>query len=631
MIARPLLVSAVLALSFAACGPAPVVPAPPAPPARAAPALPPGPPIAARTIAADEDEPRGAVVVGDRVAWIVGDGGRVRVAPLAGGPAADLAIGEYAGALAADGDALIVAGFGLWRVSLDGTASRELAPAIGADVLLVDGDHVYLGATWGDLPDGVIARVPRAGGEPEVLVEGAGLVRGLAVIDGHVYWADQGIDAPPPNADVTCGRWNERGDGEPVELERVCDAPRAGSIWRVAVTGGAVELIAGGQHGPVGVAVRGDHVYWSASDGEALMRAPRAGGKPEVVVRGQGAALAADAAGVVVATARGLVVEAPASGKAARVRGVDVQDVAELALTADEVVVTDRARGRVVALRRGPARLTVLATPQGAFDGLVVAGDRLVYLDAHRDADRDDRVLSIGARGGLAEVVVRARGDDLRLGADAAHVVLADATAGTISVDGEAPIVRDSEALGAAVDGDTVYYVDGVRVMAVPVGGGTPRVVFEEEGSGWGTSGGPPRPQITAADGVVLAAGFPLPGLIRATSDGAELLARDVELFTRVDDGFVVWGAAGLTTVPGGRVLAPPDALTDVRALAFDGHDVWALVYAAPDGDALIRVPLDGGPLEHVIPGASWGELAIVDGALFLLLPDQDALLRLQL
>ena len=60
--------------------------------------------------------------------------------------------------------------------------------------------------------------------------------------------------------------------------------PTAGSIARVAKSGGATTTIATGQAKPLGVAVDGTWIYWSNNLGGAVMRAPKDGsGAPEVL------------------------------------------------------------------------------------------------------------------------------------------------------------------------------------------------------------------------------------------------------------------------------------------------------------------------------------------------------------
>ncbi len=557
--------------------------------------------------------------------WIAG-GGELRRAPLAGGAATKVVELELVTALAADGADVLAVGDRLWRVSLGATTPQLLAEGVDGELLAVAGDAIVVAGAAG------IVRVPRGGGAPVVLVDtiAAGVVTALAVADGFVYWADHGIKPPRRNVRTACPIVVTLSpEGEVSESTDCHGEPRDGAIWRVAIAGGAPALVAGGQFGPVGVGVRGAHVYWTSDDGEALMRAPLGGGKPEVLLRGRGAALAIDDVGAIVQTGSGLVVEAPATGKAARVRSVYLTAPTVLALTGDEILTTDVEGGRVVALRRGASRLTVLATPRGSLEALAVAGDRIVYLDAHRDEDRDDRVISVGTRGQLPRVISRTRGDDLRIGVDGDRVAFADALAETVAIGGAAPLVSDAVALAVALDGDTVYWVDGYELRAIPVGGGEPRTLYAPEGHGYGTSGGPPLAHIVAHDGVVHAAGFSLAAFIRADRDGARVLVDAVDDFAPAGGGdFVLWSSEiGLVTYPGAQVLVSPEQ-AQINAAASDGTSVWMLWYD-DDGAALARMPLAGGTPEILLRGVGYGSMVFADDAIFILSTEHDVLLRL--
>lgn len=81
-------------------------------------------------------------------------------------------------------------------------------------------------------------------------------------LGGHVYWTNRGE------------WWNSNGI--------------QGSVQRVSINGGAVEVLASGQIGAYGIVLDATHLYWTNSSGTggSIQRAPLAGGPAEVLASG---------------------------------------------------------------------------------------------------------------------------------------------------------------------------------------------------------------------------------------------------------------------------------------------------------------------------------------------------------
>jgi hypothetical protein len=125
-----------------------------------------------------------------------------------------------------------------------GTAPGEPIGATGgfAFDLVADGSTLY----WSEQTSGAIRSMPKTGGNVTTLAEGLGGPTHLVLEASYLYFAD----APPPGADG------------------------AASVNRVSAFGGAVEVLAGDLATVHGLAVDGEHVYFSTDDGK-LWRAPK--------------------------------------------------------------------------------------------------------------------------------------------------------------------------------------------------------------------------------------------------------------------------------------------------------------------------------------------------------------------
>ncbi|WP_197041488.1 hypothetical protein [Chondromyces apiculatus] len=166
-------------------------------------------------------------------------------------------------------------------------AAGQTYPFIG---IAVAGGWVY----WTNYSGGTVRRVPVAGGAEETLASGPMNPKGITVTDTHVYWA---------NNDGTIMRHPVTGPLQ--QFEVAFSAPgtkpygvalgNGGLFWAVAsadvgvieylpLGGGPPSRIAELQDLPLYVATQGDHVYWvNTGAGPSIVRAPMAGGPTEVL------------------------------------------------------------------------------------------------------------------------------------------------------------------------------------------------------------------------------------------------------------------------------------------------------------------------------------------------------------
>jgi hypothetical protein len=113
----------------------------------------------------------------------------------------------------------------------------------GPDLLVGDEANLYFTSVRGDR----LWKLPKKGGKPTQLVEGATRIVAIAVDKGAVYWADQGASTSD------------------------------GTVARVAKSGGPKVVLAAKQAQPGGVAVDDKGVYWGASAGGQVLRAAKVG------------------------------------------------------------------------------------------------------------------------------------------------------------------------------------------------------------------------------------------------------------------------------------------------------------------------------------------------------------------
>lgn len=141
----------------------------------------------------------------------------------------------------------------LKRVPVGGNAPETLAEAMDGQygALVTDAEQVY----WTNYADvGSVQRVPKAGGEVVTLAEGDAYPAGLVLQAGVLYWSAFSND-------------------------------RIGSV---PAAGGEATVFADAQPSPrLGIAATDTHLYWMTENTfpMELLRAPLAGGEPELVAR----------------------------------------------------------------------------------------------------------------------------------------------------------------------------------------------------------------------------------------------------------------------------------------------------------------------------------------------------------
>lgn len=614
----------------------------PAAPAWVRPVYAPPPPIEAGELAWRDDgfaeaDPTGALAIdGDRLVWTSKDGA-IRAAPLDGGPAIVLAqFSEVSDLAVADDRIYVLADGAVWSVSRDG-AIVGLARLWSPDRLAVTETAVVVA------DDDWIRAVPKAGGEPVTLATDAGAPWAIAASDTHVYWTDQGV--PPARRGVAvapCVRITKQDVPVAPHPQGACGtvAQRYGSIRRVPIGGGKVQSRP--RFYPRAVTVFDDHVYWADASDEAAIRADLEGNHVERVFGGLGEALAVDAAGTVVLTKRGLLVEVRADGSAPRVHAAFA--AGRIALTPEMIYLADAAQG-LRRIPRGPSRATVLAVPEGRLDELALDGEQLYYLDRHHDG-RDDSLRRVARTGGAVETIPTPPGALEDLAAGGGHVVTlsypaevaeeegaeAEDPGTTFVIDGR-PVVLQASPDAIAIDGDRLYWLEYAGVYARPIAGGAIETIrpMPDEITGYGYSGGPPPMSFSVHGGVVVAAKDDLAGAIRIDTRPAKGKAKrkaaprtevvaGALLAAPAGDRWVVWTDRGLEL--GGKVVFTSDAF--LRDLAADATEAWLIL-----GDDLVRVPLDGTPSEVVLAGVGDAHLELDADAVYLAAHDLDAVLRI--
>ncbi len=178
--------------------------------------------------------------------------------------------------LATDGEHLYwTAGGFIARSNLDGSAVNQHFIAANANSVAVDGQHVY----WTAGPSIGRANLDGTGIQAQFITVPAGLLTGLAVDSGHIYFKDQlhgsigqaNLDGTGINDAFIAGAGGS-GGAVAVNAQNVywtnqtgTQAPFAGTIGRANIdgTGATLNFITGVDH-PSGVTVDDSFVYWAS-------------------------------------------------------------------------------------------------------------------------------------------------------------------------------------------------------------------------------------------------------------------------------------------------------------------------------------------------------------------------------
>ena len=270
------------------------------------------------TIASGQDEPGWITQYGDKVYWSNSAGvaatqgqskGLVIGAPKSGGSPITLASGQFQPfATAADNTGVYwVSGEGgggiglLEHVPLEGGSSTILvmgsAPDMGevGDIAL-DDTNVY----WGGFSD--VWTMPRGGGQPVMVCQFLdGSSPSSIVVDETTVYMNNNVGtllAVPKTGGTPVTLANQVSQTSSTGRLAVDSNyvywtdPFAGTVERVAKTGGSVTTIASGQNSPLGIAVSGGNVYWTTAywttymDG-SIVKVAASGGVPTTIAWGQ--------------------------------------------------------------------------------------------------------------------------------------------------------------------------------------------------------------------------------------------------------------------------------------------------------------------------------------------------------
>lgn len=158
--------------------------------------------------------------------------------------------------------------------------------------VIADGMYIY----WAHSDNGLLMRVAKTGGEPELIASEQGRIEGwrsLAQDDFHLYWTR------PEHGAVM--KWHKFAGTAPEVLADGLGAPdaialdadfiywtnpqpsRDGQIWRMPRGGGTPVAIAQHLEDPNALAVDDRYVYFTTSQDGALMRVVKAGGEAETI------------------------------------------------------------------------------------------------------------------------------------------------------------------------------------------------------------------------------------------------------------------------------------------------------------------------------------------------------------
>jgi hypothetical protein len=162
--------------------------------------------------------------------------------------------------------------------------------------LAVSNGQVYWGASDGDLVYKIYTGSVTGTGAVDVVADSSGAAYAVAADSKNVYWTTKtalfsaplsGIGAfdggPPATSLGTTG-----GNGvaalaiDSSEVYWGSFAAGAGTVQKVALTGGSTTPLASGQYGPNGLAVDSKSIYWTTQEG-LVLTLPLSGGTPSTL------------------------------------------------------------------------------------------------------------------------------------------------------------------------------------------------------------------------------------------------------------------------------------------------------------------------------------------------------------
>jgi len=241
--------------------------------------------------------------------------------------------------------------------------------------------------------------------------------RGLALDATHVYW--------------TTGR-------------EVADAaPSGGSLMRVALEGGAPEVLVPNLFLPGALAVDGHNAYWIADLEYRLMSVPLAGGDPvTVATTGQAQALAIDATSAYwlnfdLTTHTSTVMKAPLSGGEAVQLAVAQSIQGSLAVDGTSVYWTelDTSVGTVflekVSIDGGPVTTLLSTTASWNHAGAIAVAPTRVYF-AGAAVDGHDGLLGVASTGGAPIEITRTSAVAAAVATDESFLYFSELDSGSV-------------------------------------------------------------------------------------------------------------------------------------------------------------------------------------------------------
>jgi hypothetical protein len=240
-------------------------------------------------------------VSGDEVYFSLEDG-RVGTTGILGGDATTLFQGRGVSALAASAGRLFAADSSsgeVLSIGQDGSDLVTLATGQSApQSLTLDATHaIWINYGFGIFA-GAVARVPKGGGDTEVMADSIDMGIDVAVDDQAVYFTSWGIEAGLYRIDkgtfekqpLTMAYGTLTGiaiDEESVYFAAGESIGTSTLVARIPKTGGDVEVLASGLPSVLRVAVDETHVYWTATGATSLSgstaRMAKTGGEVEIL------------------------------------------------------------------------------------------------------------------------------------------------------------------------------------------------------------------------------------------------------------------------------------------------------------------------------------------------------------
>jgi hypothetical protein len=268
--------------------------------------------------------------------------------------------------------------------------------------IAIDDTHVYWSNYGAGADRGSIARVAKAGGDPQVIAGAQDNAWGIAVAGTEVFWATNTTphtvarapkDGSVPAAPLSSTAGRARGVAADAEFVFFCnyDANGTGHLGRVRRQGGAIDTFAAAK--PNDVMIDGNDVYWSnegATPGTGsivrLARGAAAGTAPTEIARQQNRprGLAADATHVYWVTTDatdGQVLRVPKGGGTPEALVSNLKNPREIALDDEHAYFTSYADGTVQRVKKAGGQPETLIGEQASPLGIAVDANYIYWVN----------------------------------------------------------------------------------------------------------------------------------------------------------------------------------------------------------------------------------------------------------